>query len=367
MLTRFEVTNFKSFKDKFVFDFTNTSDYQFNPECVKDGVVNKGIIYGANGCGKSNLGLAIFDIVSHLTDNNNPSYFYNNYQNAESAEAVTEFTLFFRIYETTLEYSYIKVSNDFLLGEQLKIDNVEVVRHYSNAITTLNLKGAESLNRNLGDSKISALKYIKNNAVLEKNKTNDVLKEFFNFIDNMLFFRTLNSNDYIGCESGKHQIVQDILKNGHLTEFEDFLNKAGIACQLSTSEWNGHEEIVFLFGNKKIQFWDIASTGTGSLTGFYFWLQRLKERKVSFVFIDEFDAFYHHELSEFVVKELKKTNTQVILTTHNTSIMTNDLLRPDCYFLMNKEVIKPLSKCTDRELRFGHNLEKMYRAEAFDV
>ena len=133
-------------------------------------------------------------------------------------------------------------------------------------------------------------------------------------------------------------------------------------------EYNGKLSIAFVFQEKKIFFWDIASTGTQALIVFYSWLQSLKlQGHVDFLFIDEFDAFYHHELSEFIVTELKKVSAQVILTTHNTSIMSNDLLRPDCYFLMTKEKIKPLSQCTDRELRFGHNLEKMYRAEAFDV
>jgi AAA15 family ATPase/GTPase len=77
MLTRFEVKNFKNFKDNFVLDFTKTKNYNFNPECVKDGVVNKAIIYGPNGIGKSNLGFAIFDIVSHLTDKNRNLEFYN--------------------------------------------------------------------------------------------------------------------------------------------------------------------------------------------------------------------------------------------------------------------------------------------------
>ncbi len=58
-------------------------------------------------------------------------------------------------------------------------------------------------------------------------------------------------------------------------------------------------------------------------------------------------------------------DSQVILTTHNTSLMSNDLLRPDCYFLMYKDKINPLSELTDKELRLAHNIEKMYRAGAF--
>jgi hypothetical protein len=85
------------------------------------------------------------------------------------------------------------------------------------------------------------------------------------------------------------------------------------------------------------------------------------------VFIDEFDAFYHHELSNLIIRKLKETGTQFIVTTHNTSVMTNDLMRPDCYFLMDNRKILPLSECTEKELREAHNIEKIYKAGAFHV
>ena len=68
-----------------------------------------------------------------------------------------------------------------------------------------------------------------------------------------------------------------------------------------------------------------------------------------------------------IVETLKEIGVQFILTTHNTSILSNDLLRPDCYFLMNKKKIKSLSNSTDKELREAHNIEKMYKAGAFNV
>ena len=64
MLKKFEVTNFKNFKDTLSFDLSNTKMYEFNVECVSKGVVNKSLVYGYNGIGKSNLGFAIFDLIS---------------------------------------------------------------------------------------------------------------------------------------------------------------------------------------------------------------------------------------------------------------------------------------------------------------
>ncbi|MCZ6127541.1 hypothetical protein O5853_28580, partial [Escherichia coli] len=52
-----------------MFDLTHRKNYEFNQDCILDGVVKKSLVYGKNGIGKSNLGLALFDIVAHLTDN----------------------------------------------------------------------------------------------------------------------------------------------------------------------------------------------------------------------------------------------------------------------------------------------------------
>lgn len=90
-------------------------------------------------------------------------------------------------------------------------------------------------------------------------------------------------------------------------------------------------------------------------------------QEASFVYIDEFDAFYHFELSWNVVEELRELRgIQIFTTTHNTDLMTNDLLRPDCYFKIKDNQILSLADLTDKELRKAHNLQKMYKAGAFD-
>ncbi|MCM1758931.1 ATP-binding protein, partial [Bacteroides ovatus] len=61
MLRKFKVSNFKCFEEDFVLDLSKVNGYTFNPECVKNGIVNCAMIYGYNGMGKSNLGFAIFD------------------------------------------------------------------------------------------------------------------------------------------------------------------------------------------------------------------------------------------------------------------------------------------------------------------
>ena len=67
MLLKFAVQNFRGFKDRIELDLSHPNHYDFNTYAVKNGIVKNGIIYGPNGSGKSNFGLAIFDIVNHLS------------------------------------------------------------------------------------------------------------------------------------------------------------------------------------------------------------------------------------------------------------------------------------------------------------
>ena len=120
------------------------------------------------------------------------------------------------------------------------------------------------------------------------------------------------------------------------------------------------------YKNSDVSFYSVASSGTKSLALFFYWFTQMEE--ASFVFMDEFDAFYHFELAKEIVKlllPLKKV--QILFTTHNTDLLSNDLLRPDCYFLMEDNRITALSNLTEKDIRKAHNLQKMFKAGAFNV
>lgn len=370
MLTKIEISNFKGFNKNFVFDLSDTNSFAFNQECIKDGIVNKAIIYGQNACGKSNLGFAIFDLISHLTDKKIEHSYYKNYLNANSNDTKATFKFTFVFNKSIVEYIYTKINYQTLINEELIIDNksfASIDRDKETNFKT-NAKGAETLNTELGDSNISIISYISKNSILVENEINNTFKQFKKFVNGMLYFRSINDAFYIGFEQGDRYLSHDIVEHNNLEDFELFLNNAGIKCNLISKKIDDTNYIYFKFDNKEIQFFDIISSGTHALSIFYFWYQRLKEDDgISFLFIDEFDAFYHHTLSKIIIEKLKEIiNTQIILTTHNTSIISNDLLRPDCYFLMYEDSIKSLSNSTVKELREAHNIEKMYRAGSFE-
>ena len=369
MLKEFRVKGFKNFEKELVFDLSKTRNYNFSENAVKDGIVKTGLIYGINGSGKSNLGLAIFDIILHLSEKEKLINLYSHYLNLSNSNIITKFYYKFKFEDDILEYEYQKNKPENLVREILKINN-KLISDY-NYITNeakLKLEGTENLNKNLSGNNISFIKYINNNINPEMNseqfKIKKIIEKFINFVDNMLFFASLNGNFYQGFKKGNGTISDEIINNGKLKDFENFLNEAGISYKLIEKKIGKDKRIYCKFKSGEVDFFEIASKGTCSLTLFYSWLISLD--KVSFVFIDEFDAFYHVNLAKRVVEELLKLNTQAILTTHDTTIMTNDLLRPDCYFVLSEGKIKSLPDLTEKELRQAHNLEKMYRAGAFN-
>ncbi|WP_338954769.1 ATP-binding protein [Fusobacterium nucleatum] len=369
MLKEFRVKGFKNFEKELVFDFSKTRNYNFSENAIKDGIVKTGLIYGINGSGKSNLGLAIFDIILHLSEKEKHLELYDNYLNLSSSNIIAKFYYKFKFGNDILEYEYQKDKPQNLVREILKINN-KLISDY-NYITNeaeLKLEGTENLNKNLNGNNISFIKYINNNINPEPNtkqfKIKGIISTFLKFVDNMLFFASLNGNFYQGFKKGNGTISDEIISNGKLKDFENFLKKVGINYNLIEKEVGKEKKIYCKFKSGEVNFFEIASKGTKSLTVFYAWLIRLND--VSFVFIDEFDAFYHVNLAKRVVEELLKLNVQAILTTHDTTIMTNDLLRPDCYFVLSEGKIKSLPDLTEKELRQAHNLEKMYRAGAFN-
>jgi len=366
------VSNFKSFDKDFILNLTEASGYDFNKDCIRNGTVNNAIIYGHNGVGKSNLALAIFDIIEHLTDKKINDFAYLNYRNAYNTSNVVDFYYEFLIDSRIVTYEYKKADYKTLVYERFSVDGEEQVLfdRTMGQYFTAKIEGVETLKKEINNNELSVLKYIKNNAALDNTIKNTVFLKFFEFIERMLFFRSLQQDRmFLGFENKSRLYVwKEIIEKGNVQDFEKFLNIAGIDCKLAIEEELDKKDIVFDFNGKKLPFEQIASTGTIAIAVFYYWYQSIREKSiVSFLFIDEFDAFYHHELSRLVVEKLKETGVQFVLTTHNTSILTNDLLRPDCYFLMNKQTISPLSKCTHKELREAHNIEKMYKARTFNV
>lgn len=363
MLKRFEVENFKGFQKRIVFDLT-ARDYGFNAQLVKDGIVNKALLYGKNGTGKSNLGIALFDIVLHLTDKEKfQPYYLQNYRNYESGAPYAEFKYYFQFGEDEIIYEYAKMDFDSLVYERVTVNQKPILYFHfferKNNFISLDIP----LNVELEENTLSVVKYIYRSV---PQTSIPVISKMVQFADNMLWYRSLSEgNNYCGFRNGVGSLIGKLYESGKLKEFEAFLRDNGIDYHLGFETNNGKPELYVYFENGKAHFGTIASTGTMSLFLFFTWSVSAFD-KISFLFIDEFDAFFHYESAEHIVKLLNgATKFQTVLTTHNTYLMQNKLTRPDCCYLLTNGKITNLYDATDREIREGHNLEKMYINGAF--
>ena len=380
MLKRFEVLGFKNFAHNFILNFSDVRDYRFNEHCVKNGLLKSGIIYGKNSSGKSNFSLAIFDIVAHFTDNNISPGLYGNYLNITNGlnnqhmVNVARFRYTFLFDKDEIIYDYTKTSSNTLLFEKLTINgdlafDGEYGSTPNQKIINPVYKATFSPELNFSFHKNgSALKFALNNTAFDKENP---LYKMMIFVSRMLWFRSLGEreNRYIGYKSDADDYYSFILEdNFALQEFQQLLGVAGVKDTVSVrADADGKKRLYTTPANGMglIPFFVTASSGTRALYNLFYWRKTAPD--TSLIVIDEFDAYYHFKLSETIVDLLSKLpNTQVLLTSHNTNLLTNRIMRPDCFFILTSEKLTSFANATNRELREGHNLEKLYAGGEFN-
>ena len=369
MLKRFEVQGFKQF-GHLILDFSRIRDYTFNQNCIKNGLVKNGIIYGRNASGKTNLGLALFDIIANLTDKNSGESFYNYYLKADDSTTKATFCYEF-VFEggDSVVYRYQKGDHHTLYGEELEVNGQLVLRwptenHIFIDSEFLKTYRFGDLEWSVTQSELSVVKYIFNNMVPQANSALSKLKEFVN---GMLWFqRNDMNNQYIGLSNSREDIYDYIVRNDLVGDFERFLHTfSEISGRLNAIKSPDGNSLLYFDYEKPLPVGSVASSGTRALSLFYYWLKHKAE--IKFLFIDEFDAFYHYDLSERILSYLiKDFGGQAFVTTHNINLLTNKIIRPDCSFIVRNERIHSLPELTRRELRQGNNLERLYVSGEFD-
>lgn len=380
MLKKFTVKNYKNFRDELCIDFENIAGYQFSTECIADGLIGKMLIYGRNATGKTNLGKALMDISSTMFSSSR-DISNGIFLNADSTEDSATFSYLFQFDNTELVYRYSRYSNLELCNEELIIDGRTIFKcdFTTKKYNFDNLKyiDAETANierylLSMDDSqeteeikpKLPFLRWLISNVAL---KNDSVLIRLANYVRRMIMitvgnvvpYRLRRMNDFF---------YESLENQGKLQDLENFLNVMGIECKLILKKLPDGQRELYFSHEKLVPFYENASSGTLALVDLY---RRLisKIGDASLIYLDEFDAFYHYEMAENVIKFFKKRypKCQMIMTSHNTNLMTNRLMRPDCLFILSRAgTLTALCDATPRELREGHNLEKMYISGEFE-
>lgn len=362
MLKRFTVSNFKNFKDEISLDFSKIGEYSFNADCL-----SMRLIYGRNATGKTNFGRALLDIKILL---------YGMFRNDENSVLINadsqdtaKFIYEFQFGSDEVIYKYSRFANTELCDEELYINGEAIFKcDFKNSkfdFKGLSIISAETVNTN---------RYLKKDEM-----DNEYVLPFLRWLINNTAF----SDDSVLIRLSKYVRKMDMITVGHdllysnrnflenlknpvyLHNFEDFLNVKGIECKLVLQELPDGQAELYFSQNKLVPFYRTASSGTLALTSLY---QKIVSN-CSLIYIDDFAAFYHYEMAEKLISffKTKYPKCQLIMTSHNTNLMTNKIMRPDCLFILSSRgTLTALCDATERELREGHNLEKMYISGEFE-
>lgn len=380
MIKQFTVRNYKNFKGSITIDFSKVGGYHFNAECVNNNLISKLLIYGQNATGKTNLGNALMDIKRTIAMND--SYLDYNFLNADTEEKYVEFNYLFRFGNEEINYIYSKDENMRICFEKLLFNNeliftcdfennkydfenlykinaetANVERYKQSFLTNNEIKFISLIKR------MSFLKWLINNTIFERNS---ILDKLFNYVMKMRMETTENDR-FERKILNSQKLFRALYENKQLKNLEKFLNVMGVECKLGLKKLPDDNFELYFKHKRLVPFFEGASSGT--LAAFDLYMRYIYGDAPSLLFLDEFDAFYHHEMSRNLVEYLKKyfPDTQIILTSHNTNLMTNRLMRPDCLFILSTDGrVTALCDATDRELREAHNLEKMYISGEFE-
>lgn len=380
MLKKFTLKNYKNFKDEISIDFEKTAGYQFSTDCITDGTISKMLIYGRNATGKTNLGKALIDICTTIYGGR-PYLGTEIFLNADSIDEVATFSYEFKFENNELVYRYARFSNQELRNEELLIDGKIIFScdfenckfdfkklEYINAETANIDRYLQSVDvddeEELQGTRLPFLRWLTSNVVLGNDS---ILIKLAGYVRRMLMITTGNGTLRTSrrINDNYFELLED---SNRLKDLEDFLNEMGIECKLILKKLPDDQRKLYFGHERLVPFYETASSGTLALVDLY---RRLipKSWDPSFIYLDEFDAFYHYEMAEKVINFFKRRypKCQIIMTSHNTNLMTNRLMRPDCLFILSREgTLTALCNATERELREGHNLEKMYISGEFE-
>lgn len=366
MLKKFQVKNYKGFKDTLSWDLSDTRDYSFRKNLVENKIAKKTVVFGKNGSGKSSLCTAVVDITAHLLDAEKDDLPPHLYTYVGNKEQLADFSYVFQFGKDEVIYKYQKTNLTTLSFESITVNGKEMLVHnfVDEKNNFIRIPGAENLRTQGLQKQLSVVKYIYNNTIQDENS---VISKIMNFVSGMLYFRSLrDANKYIGYKLGSEKLNEIILNGGRLEDFNIFINDMGLDYALVPLKlMSGALTIGAKFENDNVvEFESIASSGTKTLMLFYCWF--IEFRKLTFLVIDEFDAYYHHELSEKILSIIQRfDNMQSMVTTHNVTLLHTEYTRPDCAYVIENKSISNLSNLTKKELREAHNIEKLYRANEF--
>ncbi|MFB0767032.1 ATP/GTP-binding protein [Aeromonas salmonicida] len=396
MLIQFKVTNFGSIRDEAVLSMVAGSEKEpdgplkkiYTPEApaTKD-LLKAAAIYGANASGKSHCIYALAQmrniVIKSTRSQEGDELPYNPYAFCkESKRKETEFEIEFISngirYQYGFSYNKIRVVDEWLFAYPKGRAQKWIMRYVNDDGETI----YERSDFLLGSKKLWETATRDNALFLStavQLKSED-LKPVFDWFRDILHVVSVNGvGDSFSIEQiSKNNTKHDILKFMKSADFSinDFIveERDDVPDEILKEYGSDHDDVKF------IDFKTVHKTDDGDLAELDYeqesdgtqrmfqlsgpWVDTLENGYV--LAIDELSLHLHPSLSSFLVKlfysKMNKNNAQLIFTTHEVSLLSDELMRRDQVWLMKRSLgsgsmLEPLS---DFSARKDENLRKRY-------
>lgn len=367
MLKSYEVSNFKSFKNKTKFDLERTN-YQMLSATNLKGNTLKGLMFvGANASGKSNAVIAIKFLLDSLfgkLDVNMAACICLFSENPEMSLAYT-----FDVEGTEIIYEIQYQRIDKKLNENLLVDGKNIFTRDGSVAKT---KFSEEKMYTDVPKDMLFLRDIYFNT---KFRGQEKLQKWFDFLRNSVYL-DLYSGDAIQYRDVDLSLKSYLEQEG-TEEINKFFQEYNFG-QIIEYDKKSQGHVISVESPEKMIFFKrkgidepipfvLESLGNRTLINLLpLFFHCIKQGGI--LLLDEFSSGFHNELEELLIRYFMKKaeEAQLIFVSHSTNLLSNSILRPDQIYSVDfgKEgsVLKRFSSEKPRE---AQNLEKMYLSGVF--
>ena len=367
MLKSYEVSNFKSFKNKTKFDLERTN-YQMLSATNLKGNTLKGLMFvGTNASGKSNAVIAIKFLLDSLfgkLDVNMAACICLFSENPEMSLAYT-----FDVEGTEIIYEIQYQRIDKKLNENLLVDGKNIFTRDGSVAKT---KFSEEKMYTDVPKDMLFLRDIYFNT---KFRGQEKLQKWFDFLRNSVYLDL-----YSGVAIQYRDVdlsLKSYLEQEGTEEINKFFQEYNFG-QIIEYDKKSQGHVISVESPEKMIFFKrkgidepipfvLESLGNRTLIKLLpLFFHCIKQGGI--LLLDEFSSGFHNELEELLIRYFMKKaeEAQLIFVSHSTNLLSNSILRPDQIYSVDfgKEgsVLKRFSSEKPRE---AQNLEKMYLSGVF--
>ena len=402
MLLNFKVKNFRSIKDEVILDLQATKDKTSEEQAVfevgKIAFLKSAAIYGPNASGKSNILKAFMAfrrmvLESMLRSNMNidlPNEYFKLNSETENKPSFFEmkFLIDNKVYLYGFEINKEKVCAEWLKQEKgnkkLFVRTEQEIKsnrnYFQEATAAVKKQTAERvlflsvLAANNGELSNRIVKFIqKMNLISGTQRGNTLNFSFGQFLNNPKMSERIKEfilkADFgiVDIRASQKMVSTEQIKNIP-DKFKEILFKedskiAERNLKFLHKKYNVNEKEI---RSEPLDFFAEESDGTQQMFALSApFIDTLENGKV--LFVDEIDSSLHPFLCQYLIslfnsKEKNTKNAQLIFTTHDVSLLKEELLRRDqIYFTeKNKEGATELFSLSDISERKGVDFAKRY-------